>query len=176
MLIEGFISEWKQNKKFGGVPVENKKTAVVYYSYSGNIRKIVKMIEKLIDVDVFELEPLEDYPKGLKQLIPIAKHEVDNRAGRDIKALRINTKDYDRVILCTPNWGDTLAPPVLTFLKKHDISHAKIVPIVTHQGTGRGQILEDIAKEVGHRVEEGFVDYHKSTTKAKVKGWLEGIL
>lgn len=83
--------------------MSNNKTAVVYYSYSGNIRKIANMINEIADVDLFEVKTVDEYPQNINDLIPIAKHEVDNRTGRNIEKVNINIQEYSTVILCTPN-------------------------------------------------------------------------
>lgn len=154
--------------------MSNKKTALVFYSYSGNIKKIAYLINEIIDVDIFELKLLDEYPRNLNELIPIAKYEVEGRTGREFQELNINVNDYETIMICTPNWGDTVAPPILTFLRQHDLSGTNIIPVITHQGTGKGHIIQDIEKEIGNsKIKDMFVDYHKNTTKNQLKAWLK---
>ncbi|HET6420215.1 MAG TPA: flavodoxin, partial [Geobacteraceae bacterium] len=45
----------------------------------------------------------------------------------------------------SPNWWNTIAPPVITFLTTYDLSGKTAVPFITHGGGGLGRAVADIA-------------------------------
>lgn len=50
------------------------------------------------------------------------------------------------IFVGTPNWWNTMAPPVATFLSNHDFSGKTLVPFTTHGGSGLGHYPEDMKK------------------------------
>jgi flavodoxin len=49
--------------------------------------------------------------------------------------------DYNTIFIGSPNWFRTLAPPVMSFLRKHDFSGKTVMPFCTHGGGGFVSIL-----------------------------------
>ncbi len=47
---------------------------------------------------------------------------------------------YDTLLVGTPNWFGTIAPPVQTFLKDSDLSGKRVAPFCTNGGGGFGTI------------------------------------
>lgn len=65
---------------------------------------------------------------------------------------------------------------MLTFIRDYDMSDINIVPVITHEGTGKGHIIRDIKKETGNTtVNNEFVGFHQRTTKAQLKDWLNNL-
>ena len=50
------------------------------------------------------------------------------------------------ILLGTPNWFNTLAPPVAAFLAANDFSGKTIAAFCTHGGGGLGRITGDVRK------------------------------
>ncbi|MBP7105480.1 MAG: hypothetical protein KBA83_10180, partial [Fermentimonas sp.] len=42
-------------------------------------------------------------------------------------------------LIGSPNWFKTLAPPVMSFLKRHNFAGKTVIPFCTHGGGGFGQ-------------------------------------
>jgi hypothetical protein len=62
-----------------------------------------------------------------------------------LKARGPRLAEYDVIFVGSPNWWNTVAPPVLTFLQGEDLSGKAIFPFMTHEGTGLGRSVRDIA-------------------------------
>lgn len=45
------------------------KKLVVYYSYTGNTKKIADMIKNKLDCDILELEPLTPFSKDYDEVV-----------------------------------------------------------------------------------------------------------
>ncbi|MBK1812047.1 flavodoxin [Clostridium sp. YIM B02505] len=80
-----------------------------------------------------------------------AAKEVRNQISREFCPKLIygndSISDYDTIFIGSPNWFKTIAPPVLSFLRRHDFTGKKVIPFCTHGGVGFCQIENDIAKE-----------------------------
>ncbi len=98
------------------------KKLVVYYSYTGNTKKIADMIKNKLDCDILELEPLTPFSKDYDEVVnEYQNNSIDNKEV-PIKDINVNLDDYDEIIIGTPVWWYTISPVVVTFLKENDLS------------------------------------------------------
>ncbi|TKG89857.1 hypothetical protein EYV94_24875 [Puteibacter caeruleilacunae] len=123
-----------------------KKSLVVYYSHSGITRKLANKIIALVGADSYEVKPIDPYPKDVFAVIDIFKKELQQNLRRPIEKLNINVEEYDTIYIGTPNWGNTVATPLLDFFSAVNIHDKKIIPFVTHGGGGVGNCARDIVK------------------------------
>jgi len=121
------------------------KVLTIYYSHSGNTRKIAKEIHKTVGGDILETEPLEPYPDNYNTLVEQARRELDSGYKPKLRTSAENIAAYDTIFVGSPNWWHTIAPPVISFLSEADLSGKTIVPFITHGGGGLGRNAEDIA-------------------------------
>ena len=122
------------------------KKAIIYYSYSGNTRKIIELIkDKISDADIYEIKPKVSYGSDYDYVVSLGQDEVNNNVLREIEDININLDDYDTIILGTPVWWYTFAPVVHTFLAKYDLTNKKVIPVITNGGW-LGHTVQDIKK------------------------------
>ena len=105
----------------------SKKILIVYYSWSGNIKKIAKVIHKAIGGELFEIEPITAYPKSYNYTVEQAKKEINKDFLPKLKST-INTMEYDTIFVGSPNWWSTIAPPVASFLTDNNFSGKTVIP------------------------------------------------
>ena len=127
-------------------PAKTKQVLVTYFSRSGNTREMAEQIQKIMGGDIFEIQTVTPYPAENDSVIKQAKQELEAGFKPPIKQKVANIKEYDVVFVGSPNWWNTIAPPVMTFLSEHDLSGKTIVPFITHAGSGLGRSATDIAK------------------------------
>ncbi|MBQ9515069.1 MAG: flavodoxin family protein [Ruminococcus sp.] len=111
------------------------KTAVVYYSMSGNTEQIAKKLAEKLGADVIRIEPVKENPsKGFKKFLWGGKSAVMG----DTPALQPYRFDgsYDRIILGTPLWAGTFTPPIRSFIKENQakLSGKKLAAFVCCAG------------------------------------------
>jgi flavodoxin len=85
---------------------------------------------------------------------------------------------YDTIFVGSPNWWDTIAPPVATFLSENDLSGKTIVPFCTHGGGGLGSISEDIAELCPQSTMLNSFEIYGSggrDAQARVSAWLSKV-
>jgi len=122
------------------------KMLVVYFSHSGNTRVIAEEIKKATGADIFEIQPVNDYPEDYNTVVDQAKKEINANHRPVLKAKVKNIEQYDVIFIGSPNWWSTIAPPVATFLIDYNLEGKTIVPFMTHGGGLMGHSVSDIKK------------------------------
>ncbi len=119
---------------------------IVYYSRSGNTRRIADLIHHEVGGTVHEVQPEDPYPDSYDAVVDQAKKEIQAGCKPALQSTHDDVESYDTVFVGSPNWWSTIAPPVATFLSEHDWSGKTIAPFCTHGGGGLGTIARDIAR------------------------------
>ncbi len=117
---------------------------IAYYTHSGNTRTIAECIARKTGAAVTEIAPVNAYPTDYDTVVNQAKKEIQAGAIPEL-AEDADAESYDVVFVGTPNWWSTMAPPIKTFLNRHDLAGKTVVPFCTHGGGGGGRIERDIA-------------------------------
>ena len=128
------------------------KTAVVYYSWSGNTRFAAETIAKKAEADLFEIKAETPYNSDFGKCCDEAKPECYGKTLRPIKPIAgIDLSKYDMVFVGTPNWWGTMAPPVRTWVTQNkDALKGKTVCLFqTHGGGGMQRVGKDFAEVIG---------------------------
>ena len=120
------------------------KTLVAYFSHSGTTKQVAEEIHQAIGGDLFEIREAVPYPRNYNTVVNQAKQEIANGFRPELNGNIPNILDYDLVILGSPNWWGTIAPPVATFLTGADFSGRTIAPFITHGGGGLNRTVSDI--------------------------------
>lgn len=102
----------------------NRRCLVVYYTWSGNSRKLATDIGEILDCDVVQVELTTPYTATTdQQLYPIAQAEIaaiDNSGiYPSIKTSVDNIGDYDIILVGYPLWYSRMATPMQAFLHNH---------------------------------------------------------
>ncbi len=118
---------------------------IVYYSYSGNTRRIANKLKDRLGCDIFEITPLKPYTNDYNKLVEEAKGYALDNAMPLIN--EVNLDKYDEIVLLTPVWWYTYASPINTFLNSYDFSDKVFYAIATNAGW-LGHTFEDIEKIV----------------------------
>ena len=128
------------------------KTAVVYYSWSGNTRFAAETIAKKAGADLFEIKAETPYNSDFGKCCDEAKPECYGKTLRPIKSIEgLDLAKYDVVFVGSPNWWGTMAPPVRTWVtQSKDALKGKTVCLFqTHGGGGMQRVGKDFAEVIG---------------------------
>ena len=150
---------------------------VLYYSYSGNTRKIGEIIQKLTGTAIVEIETVQPYPADYSACVAQAEQEVKQGFEPAGRPITVNLDNYDTVYLGTPVWWYTFAPPLRTMLNSNKWAGKSVYPFATHGG-GIGNTFADFQTFCrGADVKNGLEVYFRGTTPQKaetdIKSWLE---
>ena len=151
---------------------------VVYFSRSGNTRKIANLIHQEVGGTIHEIRPKVPYPNSYDAVVDQAQKEIQAGYKPALQSTLDHIESYDTVFVGSPNWWSTIAPPVATFLSEYDLSGKTIVPFCTHGGGGLGRIGRDIAKLCPQSTILSSFEIYGSRTgnaQAKVSAWLSKV-
>lgn len=155
------------------------KPLVIYYSYRGNTKSIVDMIQKKIDADVLRIETVVPYGSNYNQVVNQGQDEVNRGYCPKLKPVDINLAQYDTIILGTPVWWYTFAPAIHTFLKSQNWKGKTVYPFATNGGW-IGHTFEDFQRACqGADVKKGmnirFDETTLRTSKKDIEKWIDII-
>jgi flavodoxin len=120
------------------------KTLVAYFSNSGRTAKIADIIIKETNADSYRIEPKVPYSGLYDRVLDRAQKELESNELIEIIDAPENIDEYDTVFLGTPNWWQTVVPPVRSFLAKYDFTDKTIYPFCTHAKGGYGNLISDL--------------------------------
>lgn len=154
------------------------KILIVYYSHSGNTSKIAEIIHKNVGGDILRIEPINPYPKNYTRVVEQAKKEINSDFIPELNLQIDDIESYNKIFIGSPNWWNTMAPPVKSFLLQYDLSSKIMIPFCTHGGGGKGRIFSDIIRECNEStVKDGFAIYGDGGSKADkmIIDWLNEL-
>ena len=131
---------------------KSMKTAVIYFSWSGNTRFAAETIAKKAGADLFEIKAETPYSSDYGKCCEEAKPECYGKTLRPIKPIEsLDLAKYDVVFVGTPNWWGTMAPPVRTWVtqSKDVLEGKKVCLFQTHGGGGMQRVGKEFAEVIG---------------------------
>lgn len=118
---------------------------IVYYSYTGNTKKIAEYIKNKLNCDILELTPQIPFSNDYNEVVnEYQNNQIDNKSVL-INDINLDLSKYDEIILGTPVWWYTICPVVVTFLKQYDLSNKKVYLYATNAGW-LGHTFKDFSK------------------------------
>ena len=123
------------------------KALVLFYSRTGNTRRIAEEIAETINADIEELRDR----KERKGILGFMLSGMDARLKRkaNLKEIINNPALYDVVILGTPTWANTISTPIRTYIQHNSNSFEKVAFFVT-SGFGRAKSALGISKDMAN--------------------------
>ncbi|MGC9314083.1 MAG: flavodoxin family protein [bacterium] len=156
--------------------METAKALVVYYSRTGNTREMAKKIAAELNCEIEEIIDKTDR-SGIFGYI-YAGYQAMRKKLSPIETPRKNPADYDILIIGTPVWGFTLAPPIRTYLKANSGVARKIAFFCSMDGSGDEKTFKALEEAAGQKpVATLSTDKHerKDGYGAKIKVFIEKI-
>ena len=127
-------------------PEGGKKMLVAYFSHTGNTRAVAQYIKDATGADVFEIVPANPYPAAYGDVLARGRQELNDNMMPKLKSEVPSLAPYDVIFVGSPNWFNTIVPPVMTFLSGRDFTGKTIVPFITHGGGGLGKSVQDVKR------------------------------
>lgn len=157
------------------------KTLIVYYSYTGNTKKIANAIKNNLNCDILEVTPKIPFSNDYDEVVAEYQNNSIKDKSIEINDIGIDLKEYDKIIIGSPVWWYTICPVITSFLKKYDLSGKKIYPFATNAGW-LGKTFKDIETLCPNsEVEKGmnivFESYTDNliTSKQEIDKWIKEI-
>lgn len=165
------------------------KSLVIYFSradenYSvgfttkGNTEVIAEYIRDIIGANLFKVEPLVPYSKDYFTCIEEAKDRTKNH-NAPIKENVPDLSSYDTIYIGSPIYWGTMPEELFTALKDVDFAGKTIKVFTTHEGSGLGNVLNDVKRICANaNVENDAIAIKgSSVNKSKniVENWIKGL-
>ena len=143
----------------------------------GNTEIMAESIRDLTGADLWKVESVEEYPYHYQECCDVAKEEIHNQVRPKVKNELKNIEDYDVIYIGGPVWWGHYPCPLLTVLEKLDFHGKTMMPFTTHEGSGLGDIMDDIQKIcVGADIKPGLAIYGSNAKNAFTKRKLVQIM
>ena len=128
--------------------LNSKKVQIIYFSKTGNTKKIAEYIQQFAGGEIVEIKAKNPYPEDYNETTELAKKEKEEGILPEIIAETDGLATADVIFLGSPCWWGTISSPVKTFLKENDLSGKTIIPFITHGGSGMGEETLQTIKEM----------------------------
>ena len=155
------------------------KTAVVFYSFSGNTRKLARFLgayAKEQGVELFDLKLEKEEKSFLGQC-----RDARKKLSPPLAGFAFDPQKYDMIIFASPVWAFTFAPALRSALGAiASLAGKKAAAIITC-GSGLGtkkavQEMETMLKQKGAEVVfAGFAKGHKCSDAVYLQEQLSGL-
>ena len=142
----------------------------------GNTEKVAMRLAAFTEAVNFKIEQAKPYSNNYMECVEEAKADMESNARPELTILPRDLDDYDDIFICYPIYCGTVPMAVLTFLESFDFEGKIIHPVCTHEGSGFGNSVADIAKACpGAEIGEGFAVMGSDADKCEnaLEGWLK---
>lgn len=156
-------------------------TLVVYFSLDGNTKLIAKTIAETVDADFAELKTSKEYhTKGFKKFFWGGKSVLFGEKP-ELTNDPIDLSRYDTIILGTPVWAGSFAPPLKTFFSKYQITGKRIALFACHGGGGAKKCMANIKAAIPDNDFIGEIEFqdpkkYPEENTAKAAEWAKKLL
>lgn len=123
-----------------------KEFLIVSYSYTGHTHRIAQAIHDLTGGDWCEIYPWQPYPMAFPELLEQVRKEIQTGYHPRLLPGTSNPKPYPVIFAGSPNWCGNIAPPLVSWLAKHDLSGKMILPFYSHCGGVSCDFSREIAR------------------------------
>lgn len=108
-------------------------TIVIYYSFTGNSKKVAEYVKNKIGADILELEPAIPFSDDYDTVVD---EWQNNSIKRDVEIKPINTdlSKYSKVVLITGTWWYGITPVMKKFLKENDLVGKNVIVAASNAG------------------------------------------
>ena len=157
------------------------KTLVVYYSASGNTKRVAEDIAEVAGGDLFEITPTEPYTSddlNWTNSDSRVSREHDDESLRDVPLTTTeveNWDDYDTVFIGYPIWWGIAAWPVDGFVKANDFTGKTVIPFATSSSSGMGQSGSLLAEMAGTGDWQEGQRFSSGASASDVQSWVNGL-
>lgn len=179
------LSACSSKAKQESVPTEDKqvqstnsKSLVVYFSWSGNTKKIASTIANETNADTFRIVVKDSYPDDYDKVVDQAKQEQKDNIRPELSTHMDNLSQYDTIFIGYPNWWGDMPMALYSFFDEYDLSGKTLIPFCTHGGSGLSDTVNSInEQEPNATILEGIAIKDDSVDKSdtNVTEWLNKL-
>lgn len=114
----------------------------------GNTEYVAEFIQKNFGADLFKVETVKEYSKSYMDCIREAQKELDSDEHPQLRNYLEDISEYDNIFIAGPCWWGTYPMSVFAAIENLDFTGKKVLPIMTHEGSGMGHSENDLMKSI----------------------------
>ncbi|KAB3536044.1 flavodoxin [Alkaliphilus pronyensis] len=156
------------------------KSIVVYYSFEGNTNLIAEVMAEAIGADLLRLKPKKEIKsRGFGKYLWGGSQVVMNKKP-ELETFKQDLQDYDLIIIGTPVWAWTYAPPIASLLEKANLKN-KSVGLFSCHGGQIGKTFINLKKRLADSNILGEIDFfeplsnYQTLAREKAEKWAKDI-
>lgn len=96
------------------------KSLIVYYSKTGVVDEMAKLIAKKTDSDLYRIQSASEYDPDMWKAWDQAQEEIAENNMPQLIGTLPDISHYDQVIIGGPVWGYSISNPIHSYLNKTD--------------------------------------------------------
>ena len=103
------VTDHSENTGNGTESVSDRKTLIVYYSYSGTTERVAEHLQKLTNGDLYELELQNPYTGNSNEVLDRVFEERGEERMPELSGELPELSEYDQILIGTPVWNADMA-------------------------------------------------------------------
>jgi flavodoxin len=173
-----YIDEHEEQPDYKRIQIKRGgKKLVVFFSATGNTRKLAKTLADSIDADLHEIIPEKPYTTedlNWQDRNSRSSIEMNDKTIRPAVANSVeNIDQYDTIFIGFPIWWYVAPTIICTFLEQYDLRGMTIVPFATSGSSQMGHTNKEIGPSArGANIYEG-KRFPVNASKEELKAWAE---
>lgn len=167
-----------QDNKNNDNNINNSNAVVVYFSATGNTKKVADLIGQATGSNVIEIEPEDEYTDDDLDYSNDdcrANCEQNDDDARPAIANEIDVDSYDTIYLGYPIWWGDVPKIILTFIDTHNLDGKTIVPFCT---SGSSSITTSVSTLRNYNSNMNVLDGNRFSTSSNlddVTSWIDSL-
>lgn len=170
-----------QTAKNGSAASGSGKTLVVYYSASGNTKKVAEEIASAAGADTFEIVPQEVYTDedlNWNDDSSRVSKEHNDESLRDVALVSTEVPDWDSyntVLIGYPIWWGIAAWPTDGFVKANDFTGKTVIPFCTSSSSGIGDSGKQLQQLAGTGNWQDGQRFASNASSDEIDKWVQSL-
>lgn len=104
----------------------------------GNTEICAEYIQNAVGGDLFEVRTAKPYSADYTECTEQAQAELRRNARPQLEKYLDDISGYDNIFVLGPCWWGTYPMPVFSLLERLNFAGKKVIPLMTHEGSGMG--------------------------------------
>lgn len=152
------------------------KILVCYFSATGTTKRVSEQVAKIVNGDLFEIEPVEKYTsedldwnnKNSRSTL-----EMEDVASRPKVARKVNNlEEYSKIVISFPVWWYREPSIIDTFIEENNLEGKEVYVFVTSGGSTVDGSLESLKKNYSNLNFISGKTLNYITNEEEIKNWL----
>ncbi len=158
-----------------------KKSIVIYFSGSGNTKRVAELVANETGSELFELVPTTPYTDDDlnwrdENSRVIKEHNDPSLQNTELTSIKVSDwESYDTVLFGYPLWWREAAWPVNSFVKGNDFSGKTVIPFCTSTSDGIGDSGSKLAQMAGTGTWQDGMRFPENDDESSIRDWARSL-